>query len=99
MVEQMADDGHTGARTKTTFQIHVSQSSGIDMSNIIDFTEQRLLVAASKATSQKVRNNIMTLLRSYRSGNVTVAWAGGQPVFHRIEPRKRAEQKLDPASR
>lgn len=89
-------DKLTDAQPRTTYQVHVSHVSDSDTHNVIDFTERRLLAAARNATSTKVRNNIMTLLRSYRDGIVTIAWSGGHPVFHRIEPKKRVEQKLDP---
>lgn len=98
---QMAKRGKSIKKTnmpRTEFQIHVNllaEYKGYDISNLVDFTERRLILLAKRSTSPRVRNKIITLLQSYQSGDVAIAWSDGQPVYHpierRIEPAKGAD--------
>ena len=89
------DDSSIDGMPKTAFALHVS-CSGQASKAVVDFTERKLVHAAKRATSNKVRNNIMTLLRSYCNGLVAIAWTGGTPVFHRVEKPKRKQSMLEP---
>lgn len=89
------DDDITSGMPKTAFMMHVMHSSPRSTS-VVDFTERKLVYAAKRATSSKVRNNILTLLKSYCDGLVAIAWTSGTPVFHRVEKPKRKQPIAEP---
>lgn len=65
----------------TEFQLHVKS---VPSSNVIDFTERKLLIYVSNAKDQQQRAVLLALIEDYRNGHVAVAWRRGLPVPLRI---------------
>jgi hypothetical protein len=76
-------------KPNTDYQLHIIHLKirGHDTSNMVDFTERRLLHLARRTNSSRVRKQVMDVLESYRDGSIAVAWSMGQPLYYRIDRR------------
>lgn len=63
----------------TEFQLHMGR-----IKNIIDFTEQRLLWYAERASDPQQKVTLAALVRDYRGGLVAVAWKRGEPSWIKV---------------
>jgi len=65
----------------TDFQLHVGRGAE---KNIIDFTEQKLLRYAVKASDPQQKLTLMVMVDDYRNGHIAVAWKCGKPVYLKV---------------
>ena len=65
----------------TEFQLHVGHKVA---SNVIDFTERKLIQYATRATDPQQKQALTVLIKDYRRGLVAVAWRRGLPVPLRV---------------
>lgn len=64
---------------KTEFQTYLKYNK-----NVIDLTEKRLLRAIKRATTNRVRKNLVNILNSYKECKIAIAWSNGHAHFHQI---------------
>jgi hypothetical protein len=65
----------------TEFQLHCGTT---EPTNVIDFTERKLLIYLSQAQDPQQRAVLTALVEDYRLGLVAVAWRRGLPVPLRV---------------
>lgn len=63
----------------TEFQLHKGNSS-----EVIDYTERRLLRYAVKTNDPQQRMILLTMVDDYRQGHIAIAWRRGQPVYVKV---------------
>lgn len=64
----------------TDFQLHLEGHA----SNVIDFTERKLVRYALATQDEQQRIVLMALIVDYRAGAVAVAWRQGRPIPLRV---------------
>jgi hypothetical protein len=64
----------------TEFQLHGEKNGR----NVVDFTEQKLLRYAAKATDPQQKLVLLAMLNDYREGHIAVAWRHGQPLYVKV---------------
>lgn len=67
----------------TSFQLYANYNS-----NVVDFTERKLLMYATRITDAQQRLMIMALIKDYTDGNVVVAWKRGLPIYIKVMREK-----------
>ena len=65
----------------TEFQLHRGKDDG---KNVIDFTEQKLIRYAERATDPQQRLHLMAMVEDYRGGHIAIGWRRGLPVYVRV---------------
>jgi hypothetical protein len=70
-------------KPRTEFQIYIDWKT-TRYSNVIDFTEQRLLKLAKKAKDPALKSRILELIDAYKQHKVAVAWQEGEPAWTTI---------------
>jgi hypothetical protein len=64
----------------TPFSLHV----GKERSNVIDFTERKLIQYALRTKDVQQKLTLASLIEDYRHGLVAIAWRRGLPVPLRV---------------
>lgn len=74
-------------RPNTDYQLHVAhlELCGHDTSNVVDFTERRLINLIRRSRSNRIQRQVLDVLQSYREGSIAIAWAEGMPMYHNID--------------
>jgi sulfatase maturation enzyme AslB (radical SAM superfamily) len=81
--EAMPDKKDT-PKARTEFQIYMDWKSAKRYSNVIDFTEQRLLFLARRTKDSSLKTRILELLDAYKQHKIAIAWQGGEPAWTTI---------------
>jgi hypothetical protein len=87
MAKKIINDQSQGVG-RTEFQLHISQfqSYYANKTQLIDYTEKRLLQYIKRNTFDEDKLILIrTILEDYISGRVAIAWKNGEPVYVRIK--------------
>jgi hypothetical protein len=68
---------------QTDFVLHKSQST-FKHSNVIDFTEQRLMKLSLAIKDAQQKMVLMAMLSDYIHGSIAIAWKRGLPTYVRV---------------
>lgn len=68
---------------RTSFQLYINWKS-TKYSNILDFTEHKLLMLSRAEKNGYTKTKLLELLAAYKNNEIAVAWQGNEPLWTRI---------------
>ena len=83
MTSKLSKDSKLLVAGQTDFALHKSQST-FKHSNVIDFTERRLMKMSLTITDAQQRLVLMAMLSDYIHGLLAIAWKRGLPTYVRV---------------